>query len=132
MTISPQTLRQAWWAIGWLGVAAAIYLSLMHDPPTLAVAEGDKLQHAAAYGMLMLWFAQLTDRRDGRGVIALALIGLGIALEYAQLATDYRDFSVGDMVADGLGVALGWLLAPPRLPNLLALTARILANRARP
>jgi VanZ family protein len=127
--ISPQLVRRTWWAIGWLGIGAVVYLSLMPDPPALAVEQGDKLQHLAAYGTLMLWFAQLTDLRSWRRAAAIALVGLGIAMEFAQLATDYREFSYGDMVADALGVALGGLLAPPRLPNLLALTARILTPR---
>jgi hypothetical protein len=41
-------------------------------------------------------------------------VALGIGLEYAQMLTDTRTFQVADMVADGIGVALGWLAAPPR------------------
>ena len=131
MTDLPRLVRRVWWVIGWFGVALAIYLSLMHAPPGLDIEQGDKLQHMAAYGMLMLWFAQLSDELRRRRRTALALVALGIAIEYVQLATDYRDFSYGDMVADALGVALGWSLAPPRLPNLLALTTRVL-SRVRP
>ena len=126
--IAPQRLRQGWWAVGWLGVGAVIYLSLMHNPPTLAVDDGDKLQHVAAYGVLMLWFAQLTVLRRRRQGLAVALVALGVALEYAQLAIGYRDFSWADMVADALGVAVGWVLAPPRLPNLLTLGTQAIAR----
>jgi VanZ family protein len=121
-------VRRAWWAIGWFGIALAIYLSLMHNPPTLDVEQGDKLQHLAAYGMLMLWFSQLSLDAGWRRLTALALVALGIAIEFAQLATDYRDFSYGDMAADALGVALGWSLAPPRLPNFLELTTRVVSR----
>jgi len=127
VTIPPQVLKQAWRAVGWLGVAAAIYLSLMRDPPTLHVEQGDKLEHTAAYCMLMLWFAQLATTRGQRFAIAAALVGLGVALEYCQLAIGYRDFSYADMVADALGVGVGLLLAPPRGPNLLELAQRLLA-----
>jgi VanZ family protein len=48
------------------------------------------------------------------------MVALGIALEYAQRTTGYRSFDIADMVADAAGVAIGWLLAPPRLPNLLS------------
>lgn len=125
--ISPPVVRHAWWAVGWLGVAATIYLSLMHFPPTLAIDGGDKLQHVAAYGVLMLWFAQLTVLRRRRQGLAAALVALGIALEFAQLAVGYREFSWADMAADALGVAVGWVLAPPRLPNLLTLSTDALA-----
>ncbi|MEO8134798.1 MAG: VanZ family protein [Betaproteobacteria bacterium] len=118
-------VRRAWWAVGWFGVALCIYLTLMPSPPTLNVAEGDKLQHIAAYVALMFWFVQLTADLRTRRRTALALVGLGVALEFAQLATSYREFSVADMAADAVGVALGWLLAPPRLPNFLQLTQRV-------
>lgn len=124
--ISPQMLRRAWHGIGWMGIALAVYLSLMHDPPAFAVVQGDKFQHAAAYGTLMLWFAQLADLRGARIATALALVGLGIGMEFAQLATGYREFSYGDMAADAIGVGIGWLLAPPRLPNLLTLAGTTL------
>ncbi len=47
------------------------------------------------------------------------MVALGIAMEYAQRATGYRTFEVADMIADAFGVAIGWLAAPPRLPNFL-------------
>ena len=124
-------MRRAWWAVGWFGVGLCIYLSLMHNPPTLDVVEGDKLQHIAAYSVLMLWFAQLTTEVRQRRVTAALLIGLGIAIEFAQLASGYREFSVADMAADAIGVGVGWLLAPPRLPNLLAWAQRITAGAVR-
>jgi VanZ family protein len=127
VTIPSQVLRQLWWAVGLLGVATAIYLSLMHNPPTLDVAQGDKLEHMAAYATLMLWFAQLATTRPRRLGTAASLVALGVALEYCQLATGYREFSYGDMVADALGVGAGLLLAPPRGPNLLDLAQRLLA-----
>jgi VanZ family protein len=121
----PLLVRRAWWAIAWFGVALVIYLSLMHNPPRLTVQNGDKLEHIAAYATLMLWFAQLLPKRGQRIACAAALVGLGVAIEFLQGLTDYRAFSVWDMVADAIGVAAGWLLAPPRLPDLLALTVRL-------
>ena len=52
-------LRRTWLFIGWLGIAAVNYLSLTPNTPKLDLEYGDKLQHLAAYGSLMLWFAQL-------------------------------------------------------------------------
>jgi glycopeptide antibiotics resistance protein len=46
-------------------------------------------------------------------------MALGIGLEFAQLLTDARTFSIADMLADGLGVLLGWIVAPPRTFNVL-------------
>ncbi len=128
MTDPSSLVRRAWWAVGWFGIGLVIYLSVMHDPPTIDVPQGDKLGHAAAYATLMLWFAQLDAGLGYRRGTALGLVALGVALEFVQRAIGYRDFSYGDMLADAIGVALGWRLAPPRLPNLLALAQRITAR----
>ena len=42
------------------------------------------------------------------------------ALEFAQGLTGYRSFEVIDMVANTLGVLIGWTIAPPRGPDLLS------------
>lgn len=108
-----------WKAAGWLLVLAIIAFSLMPAPPDLGVNQGDKLGHLAAYGLVTLWLAQPYTALRQRIRLALGMVALGIALEYAQRATGYRSFEIADMVADALGVAIGWLAAPPRLPNLL-------------
>ena len=121
-------VRRLWWAVGWFGVGLVVYLSLMHNPPQLDVMQGDKLQHAAAYAALMLWFAHLSPRPSRRIIAATLIVGLGIGMEFAQGATDYRAFSYGDMLADAVGVGIGWALAPPRLPDFLALAQRFAAR----
>lgn len=118
-------MRFAWWLVAWLGVALIVYLSLMHNPPQLDVEQGDKLQHIAAYAVLTLWWMQLWLERPRRGALAASILALGVALEFAQGTTDYRTFSIADMGADAIGIALGWLAAPPRLPNLLELAERL-------
>ena len=128
MSLSTRTIRLGWSLIGWFGVALILYLSLMPHPPELDIEQGDKLQHLAAYAVLMGWWAQMgaSDRAHAR--IALSMLGLGIAIEFAQAATGYRTFSVADMVADALGIALGWMLAPPRGPNLLRIATTALGT----
>ena len=96
----------------------------MPAPPDIGVEQGDKIGHLAAYGLITLWFAQLYTGTRQRIWLAVGMVALGIAMEYAQRATGYRSFDVADMVADALGVAIGWLLAPPRLPNLLSWTEK--------
>lgn len=127
----PLLIRRAWWAVGWFGVGLCIYLSLMHNPPSLDIVEGDKLQHIAAYSVLMVWFAQLTSELRQRRVTAASLLALGIAIEFAQLASGYREFEVADMAADAVGIGVGWLLAPPRLPNFLAWAQQVAAGAVR-
>lgn len=107
--------RVLWSSIGWGLVLGVSVVSLIPDPPRADVPAWDKLNHLIAYGVLMYWFAQLHDRRLD---VALWLLALGGGLEIAQGYTGYRQASGVDMLANALGVALGWLLAW-RLPNPL-------------
>ena len=61
--------------------------------------------------------------------IALGLVGLGIAIEFAQEQTGYRAFEWADMVADGMGVAMGWLLGETALAHALRQAERLLTFR---
>ena len=106
--------RALWIAMGWLIALAIVYLSLTPRPIPLPGEQGDKLGHAIAYAVLMVWFAQAYLDARQRVAVAVLCLMLGIALEFAQLLTESRTFSVADMGADALGVALGWLAAPPR------------------
>jgi VanZ family protein len=81
--------------------------------------DGDKLEHVLAYAMLMFWFAQIYYRTRSRLMVAAAFVLLGIALEYLQGFTETRQFEIADMIADAAGVAVGWLIAPPRTMNAL-------------
>ena len=58
----------------------------------------------------MLWFAFLYRRTPTRAGYALGFVAMGIAIEFIQPCTG-RDFEVADMLADALGVALGWGVA---------------------
>lgn len=123
-------LRSAWRIAGWLGIALLLWLSLTPSPPQVVTfPHADKIQHALAYALLMLWFAQLRLTRSERAVTAGALLVLGVAIEVMQGWGGVRDFSVADIAADVLGIALGWWAAPPRGPALLAF-AQGLVERA--
>jgi len=109
--------RTLWALTGWVGIAVVIVFSLGPSPPKADVPMWDKLNHLAAYGLLMFWFAQLTTH----GLrLATGLLVLGGLLELAQSLTGDREASLEDMVANALGLALGAVLAW-RLPSPLAL-----------
>jgi VanZ family protein len=113
-----------WLAIAWLLVAAVIVLSLVRlgaRPPT---AHSDKFGHILAYTMLMFWFGQIYSQARTRLFIAVALALMGVALEIAQGFTGYRSFEYADMGANATGVALGWLVGPPRTANVLLFVER--------
>jgi len=113
-------LRALWLAAGWAMVAGIVYGSVMHSPPSLGFAQGDKLEHLGSYVLVMFWFCQLYAARRARVGYALGFVALGVALEFVQGWLGYRDFEVADMVADAAGVALGWgaaLAFPGALPR---------------
>jgi VanZ family protein len=58
----------------------------------------------------MVWFAGLYPRARHL-LIAVTLIGLGIALDVAQGGTATRTFDVLDILADTVGVAVGLVLS---------------------
>ena len=99
-------------------LALVVAFSLIPSPPTLGVQQGDKLQHISAYFALMCWFAQVHRRRHERLYLAMALVALGICLEFLQGMTGWRSYDPFDMAANASGVLLGWIAAPPRGPDL--------------
>jgi VanZ family protein len=124
-SLSPLLLRRVWQGVGWFGIVLLLYLSLTPQPPEIPVDQGDKIGHSLAYTMLMFWWAQLRVTTGERRRLAASLIALGIAIEYVQGWTGWRSFDYFDMLADVAGVAIGWLLAVPRTPNVLALVSRL-------
>jgi len=90
---------------------AIVWLSLTPSPPTIDVDQGDKLGHFAAYGLLMFVFCQIYVLSRTRLVYAAGFVAMGIALEFLQGMTVYRTFDVFDMLANAVGVVLGWSAA---------------------
>ena len=118
-----------WLALGWVWIANVTYLSLIPEPPGPDGPGWDKVGHTLSFMLLMLWFAQLYRSGPKKRLIALGLIGLGIAIEFAQEQTGYRQFEVADMVADGIGVAMGLLLGETVLAHALRQAERLLTFR---
>ena len=106
-----QRLRPLWLALGWGWVATIVWLSLTPSPPTIDIEQGDKLGHLLGYGVLMFWFGQLYPTTGPRLAYAIGFALLGVALEFVQGALGYRSYEPFDMVANALGVALGWAAA---------------------
>lgn len=111
--------RRVWTIIGVCLVLAVVVLSLVPRLPESGFEHGDKLNHLVAYFVLMNWFAQLHTGSGARTGLAAGFAAMGVILEWLQGFTGYRDASVLDAATNAGGVALGWLAAPPRLPNLL-------------
>ena len=90
-------------------LCAVLWLALTPSPPPQASLGWDKLNHAAAFATLaavaFLGFARTWAR------IAAALLAFGALIEVLQSFTATRSAEWGDLLADGVGIALGLLLA---------------------
>jgi VanZ family protein len=117
--------RALWLAAGWLILAAIVWLSLTPSPPKLEFEYSDKLGHCAGYGVLMFWFCQLYARRGARLAYAAGFAAMGVALELAQGALGYRTAEEFDMLANALGVLLGWALALASGPRVFERIERL-------
>ena len=109
--LQKSSLRRTILALWATSVAMVIGLSLY---PKLELPyefnNADKIAHLLAYLWLsaLPFFAFRTIRAALAG--AWGMVPLGIGLEFAQSYVPGRSFSVADMIADCLGVALGiWL-----------------------
>jgi VanZ family protein len=114
--------------LGWMLVFFVIYLSLTPEPVQVPMEQGDKFGHVLAYGALMSWFANLYEVFPRRIQFAVGFIALGVALEFIQGWTGYRSFEFADMAADAAGVAVGWVVAPPRIPNYLRAMGKLVQS----
>lgn len=104
---------------GYLLIVVLVYVCLIPNPPdTSGVVFGDKIAHFVGYSLLFLWFAQIYQR-VAQLKLALALILLGISVEFAQGFTGYRAFEYADMLANTTGVIIGWILAATPLASIL-------------
>jgi hypothetical protein len=109
-----------WLTLGWAGVALIIYLSLVPSPPDIISApSADKLGHLLAYAFLMTWFGFVYLPSRAYRNLGLGFIVMGLVLELVQGALGYRSPEYLDMLANGLGVLLGWMLAKTRLATSL-------------
>jgi VanZ family protein len=122
-TVTKFTLLRFWRIVGWFGLVLLLYLSLTPYPPQIPIEQGDKYGHALAYSVLMYWWAQLLTSPGRRLGLGVALVALGIAIEYLQRWSGWRTFEYFDMLADAAGVAIGWAIAAVT-PNFIALLAR--------
>lgn len=107
----PLRFPWVWWALGWTLVAGVCFGSLM---PSTWIPGGftvrDKILHAGAYLVLMLWFSGIYARRR-HWIIALLLFILGFALDFAQAGSATRTFDLRDVAANAGGILLGFALA---------------------
>lgn len=124
----------ALWVAVWLAAIAAVAaLSLMPaanlpPPPFDGV---DKLEHFLGYALLSAYAAMLFERAPPRWSAALALIALGVGLEFAQGAlTASRQADAADAVFNALGALAGQAVVRTPLVGALGWIERRVAARS--
>jgi len=127
--------RRWWQRLGAAMLAAVFGAAFIPSPPVLLsdyISWGDKIEHVAAFAWLMLWHAQIYDGRRQRVVIAVGLVMFGLLIEVLQGAlTTTRSADPYDLMADSVGVLVGWGLGRTGLGGALArIEARLFPARA--
>jgi VanZ family protein len=105
-------------------VLVLIYFSLTPTPLDLD-GRADKYAHIAGYAVLMFWLVQIFPGGWSRMLLALVLLGFGIGIEVLQ-AYSGRELQRGDILANAIGIAVGWFAGPPRTFNVLSRLRRSL------
>lgn len=90
-----------------VGVVANFYLSVARPSTLPGIEVWDKLLHAGMYCSLSIAALIGFQGRLSTAWICLAVFALGVALELVQAVLPYRNFSLGDLIANGVGIALG-------------------------
>ena len=106
----PVRFPWVWWTGGWLLVAGVCIGSLVPAQVIASISIQDKVLHAGAYAVLMLWFVGLF-RRQRHWIIALALFGLGLGLDLLQGTSATRSLDPLDIAADAGGILLAFVLS---------------------
>ena len=78
----------------------------------------DKFWHAATYFVVMAYFSQIYPALRSRLCIAVALIALGVAIEFIQPYVN-RQFDWFDALANSVGVAGALLMSLSPLGSIL-------------
>ncbi len=125
----PLVLLRFWVAVAWVGVACAVVFSLWPGGAPLPIHVWDKLEHLVGYGVLTLWFAGLYER-EHYPRLALGCLLLGCLIELLQGFAPTRTMELGDLAANGAGIAVAMLLALLGLGGWAAGVERLLGIRA--
>jgi VanZ family protein len=98
-----------WRFFFWATVLAVLILSLMPPAPKMPDTGWDKSNHLLAFAALAALGMQAFPGRQ-RGLL-VALLAYGGLIEGLQSLTPYRFADWADLLADAVGVLLGWGLA---------------------
>ena len=93
----------------WLAMLSVLVLSLLPVDTPLPTTGWDKTNHVLGFAILSL-LAGLGYRNREPGA-AVGLLAYGALIEVLQAMSGYRFAEWGDLLSDGIGIALGFLAA---------------------
>lgn len=106
--------RVLWRALLALLLAVITWLALSPAPPKSVDLGWDKANHSLAFASLAFSAVWALWQRPRQWIwLVLALLAYGIGIEIAQSFLPPREADWHDVVADGVGIALGLLAAWP-------------------
>lgn len=126
-TMTDLKFRKLWLTIGFGMICLIVYFSLSRHMPIGSFSHSDKLQHILAYGAIMWWFSLLYPIKR-QPLLAATFLLMGLILDYSQSFVGWRVFDMLDVIANGIGILLGWLLTKTPLGFTLARIERLLTQ----
>lgn len=110
--------QRLWFAIGVGLILLLLYGSLAPAKAMPPLGGSDKFWHAATYFVVMAYFSQIYSPLRSRVWIAVALIALGILIEFIQPFVN-RQFDWFDALANAVGVTAALLTSLSPLGMIL-------------
>lgn len=99
-----------WRLVFFLALCAVMTLALLPVDGSQEFTGQDKLLHCITFAVLFLMACQGYPGKIYRKWLYFGLFFYGVSMEWLQGQTAYRSMEMLDLVADMLGVALGYLL----------------------
>lgn len=99
-----------WRLVFFLALTAVMTLALLPTSGAQGFTGQDKLLHCITFSVLFLIACRGYTTQAHRKWLYLGLLFYGVSMEWLQGQTAYRSMEMLDLVADMLGVALGYLL----------------------
>ena len=110
--------QRLWLAIGVLLILLLLYGSLAPAKALPPLAGSDKFWHAGTYFVVMAYFSQIYTPIRTRLLIAVALIAVGVVIEFIQPYVN-RQFDWFDALANSVGVVAALLMSLSPLGSIL-------------
>jgi VanZ family protein len=110
--------RYSWPALIWSVVVLVLTLIPGSAIPEVGIFQVDKLVHFFIFGVLMILSSYALYKKSeiqGRPlnpllITAIYSVSFGITIEFIQKFVPGRSFSLADMVANSIGVGLGYIV----------------------